>query len=150
MCVSSGECYVIHVRMGLARDVFEGGASHTTKAATPKTTNKDLLRMCSNNNKSPSLIYQVQLNCHYLREINLAEVFPENMTKIDFSQSIQMTDWIQQTTLSFLFCRHLLILIPLVPNSFELFICEKTEDILTVIRNFDVYMLSRWSVILKY
>lgn len=89
MCVSSGECYVVWVhcallRMGLARDVFEGGASQTTKAATPKTTNKDLLRMCSNNNKSPSLIYQVQLNCHYLRKINLAEAFLENPTKIDF------------------------------------------------------------------
>lgn len=82
--------------MGVARDAFEGGASHTTKAATPKTTNKDLPRMCSNNNKSPSVIYRVQLlnKCYYLeqRKINRDEVFPGNPPKIDFSESIPMID----------------------------------------------------------
>lgn len=87
ICVSSGECYVMSVRIdGTLCPAVNGFGQRSSalksfsnlKAATPKTTNKDLLRMCSNNNKSPSLIYRV--NWHYLeeRKINLAEVFPEN------------------------------------------------------------------------
>lgn len=100
-CRSSGvyACHQVNVCSYMARDAFKGGASHSSKAATPETTNKDLLRMCSNNNKSPSLIHRVQLNWHYLRErkINLA-VFPENPPKIDFSWSIPMTDETERET----------------------------------------------------